>query len=78
MKNAKQQLLGWSVMAFVVSLLACAGGLVMLKVLPPVDSARIMSKLPGPIRQVADAILFPHPDLVPTPITLPSINLASL
>ena len=78
MKNAKQQLLGWSVMAFVVSLLACAGGLVMLKVLPPVDSARIMSKLPGPIRQVADAILFPHPDLVPTPITRPSINVASL
>ena len=78
MRNARQQLVGWAVMIFVIGLLACAGGLVMIKVLPPMDSARIMSKLPAPLQEAVNALLFPHPDFVPTPVAQPVKNVAAL
>ena len=67
MKNAKQQLIGWALIGFVAVLIACAGSLVMLKVLPPRDQARVMQRLPAPVRQAVSNLMFPHPDSVPTP-----------
>ncbi len=70
-------MLGWGVMLFVVTLIACAGSLIMLKVLPPIDAERILRRLPAPARQAVNSILFPHPDQLPTPIA-PITNVASL
>src|SRR5512139_2122039 len=67
MQNAKQQLVGWALIGFVVVLSLCAGGLIVLKVLPPREQSRIMLRLPAPIRQTVSNLLFPHPDIVPTP-----------
>ncbi len=63
----KRQIIGWGLIGYVAVLALCATGLVALKILPPRDQARIMQRLPGPIRQAVDNLLFPHPDLVPTP-----------
>lgn len=70
-------MLGWGVMLFVVTLIACAGSLIMLKVLPPIDADRILRRLPAPARQAVNSILFPHPDQLPTPAA-PLVNVASL
>src|SRR3989304_450957 len=78
MRNVRQQWVGWAVMVFVIGLRAGAGGLVMIKVLPPMDSARIMSKLPAPLQAAVNALLFPHPDFVPTPVAQPVKNIAGL
>jgi hypothetical protein len=77
MSNKRSILLGWGVMFFVVALIACAGGLFMLKVLPPIDADRILRRLPAPARQAVNALLFPHPDLLPAPAA-PIVNVASL
>ncbi len=67
MRNAKQQLVGWALIGFVAVLALCAGGLIVLKVLPPRDQSRIMLHLPAPVRLAVNNLLFPHPDSVPTP-----------
>lgn len=77
MSNKRSLVLGWGVMLFVVTLIACAGGLFMLKVLPPIDADRIMRRLPAPARQAINSVLFPHPDQLPTPAA-PIVNVASL
>jgi tetratricopeptide (TPR) repeat protein len=66
--KTKRQLFSWIVFAFVIGLMLCAGGSIVLKILPQADAARVMSKLPGPIHQLVEALLFPHPAQVPTPI----------
>lgn len=76
--KTKRQILSWLVFAFVIGLMACAGGLIFLRVIPEADASRIMLKLPAPIRQVTDALLFPHPALVPTPIAIRVANLGAL
>ena len=76
--KTKRKIISWLVFAFVVGLMACAGGLIFLKALPEADAARIMSKLPGPVRQVVDSILFPHPAQVPTPSGIKVADLGSL
>ncbi len=77
--KTKRQVFSWIVFAFVIGLMVCAGGSIVLKFLPQADTARIMSKLPGPIYQVVEALLFPHPDQVPTPIGSSTVaNLGSL
>ncbi len=63
----KRHIIGWGFIGYVMVLAMCAAGLVVLKALPPRDQSRIMQRLPGPMRQVVDNLLFPHPDLVPTP-----------
>ncbi len=77
MRNLRSLVVGWGVMFFVVALIACAGGLFMLKVLPPIDADRIMRRLPAPARQAVNSLLFPHPDQLPTP-DAPIVNVASL
>ncbi|MBI5566295.1 MAG: tetratricopeptide repeat protein [Chloroflexi bacterium] len=77
MSNKRSLVLGWGVMFFVVALIACAGGLFMLKVLPPIDADRIMRRLPASARQAINSVLFPHPDQLPTPAA-PIVNVASL
>jgi tetratricopeptide (TPR) repeat protein len=77
MRNFRSLVVGWGVMFFVVALIACAGGLFMLKVLPPIDADRILRRLPAPARQAVNTLLFPHPDQLPTP-DAPSVNVASL
>lgn len=77
MSHKKSLLAAWSAMLFIVMLIACAGGLFMLKVLPPIDADRIMRRLPAPARQAINTILFPHPDQLPTPAA-PIVNVASL
>src|SRR5512143_158523 len=67
MRNPKGQLIGWALIGFVAVLAVCAGGLIGLKVLPPRDQSRIMLRLPAPVRQAVSNLLFPHPDIVPTP-----------
>jgi tetratricopeptide (TPR) repeat protein len=76
--KTKRQIISWLVFAFVIGLMACAGGLIFLKVLPEADASRIMSKLPSPLHQLVDSILFPHPAQVPTPIAIKPANLGSL
>jgi hypothetical protein len=67
MRNAKQQLIGWALIGFVAALALCASSLLVLKVLPPRDQSRVMSHLPAPVRLALNNLLFPHPDIVPTP-----------
>ena len=67
MRNAKQQLIGWALIGFVAVLAVCAGGLIVLKVLPPRDQSRVILRLPAPVRLAVSNLLFPHPDSVPTP-----------
>ncbi len=67
MRNAKQQLVAWTLIGFVAVLAVCAGGLVVLKILPPRDQSRVMLHLPMPVRLAVSNLLFPHPDIVPTP-----------
>ncbi|CAG0935584.1 hypothetical protein TFLX_04426 [Thermoflexales bacterium] len=67
MRNAKQQLIGWALIGFVAVLTLCAGGLIVLKVMPPREQSRIMLRLPAPVRQAVSNLLFPHPDNVPPP-----------
>ena len=67
MRNAKQQLIGWALIGFVAVLVVCAGGLIVLKVLPPREQSRVMLRLPAPVRQAVGTFLFPHPEMVPTP-----------
>lgn len=78
MQARKSLIFAWGAMVFIVLLIACAGGLLMLKVLPPLDADRIMRRLPGPARQAVSAILFPHPDWVPTPDRAQVVNVAAL
>jgi tetratricopeptide (TPR) repeat protein len=68
MRNAWQQIIGWGLIGFVAVLAACALGLAVLKVIPPRDQARAMQRMPAPLRQMVNNLLFPHPDWVPTPI----------
>lgn len=77
MRNTQRQILAWGIMFVVVALIACGGGLFMLKMLPPIDADRIMRRLPGPMRQAVTTLLFPHPDQVPTPAR-PIVNAAVL
>jgi hypothetical protein len=77
MRNAKQQLIGWALIGFVAVLALCAGSLIVLMVLPPRDQARVMQRLPAPVRQAVGSLLFPHPDSVPTP-SEPVKNVSSL
>ena len=67
MRNPKGQLIGWALIGFVAVLAVCAGGLIVLKVLPPREQSRVMLRLPAPVRQAVSNLLFPHPDSVPTP-----------
>src|SRR5512136_588213 len=67
MRNAKKQLIGWALIGVVVALALCASGLIVLKVLPPREQSRIMLRLPAPLRVAVSNLLFPHPDIVPTP-----------
>ncbi len=67
MRNAGQQLIGWALIGFVVALTLCAGSLIVLKVLPPREQSRVMQRLPAPVRLAVSNLLFPHPDIVPTP-----------
>lgn len=78
MRNTKHLMLGWGVMLFVVALIACAGGMIMLKVLPPRDQDRILRRLPAPMRQAVNTLLFPHPDLAPTPNVPVVANISAL
>jgi len=64
-------------MLFIVMLIACAGGLFMLRVLPPVEADRILHRLPAPARQAVRSLLFPHPDRLPTSAA-PIANVAVL
>lgn len=67
MRNARGQLIGWALLGFVAVLALCASGLIVLKVLPPREQSRVMLRLPAPVRQAVSNLLFPHPDIVPTP-----------
>jgi hypothetical protein len=67
MRNPKQQLIGWALIGFIAVLTLCAGGLIVVKVLPPREQSRIMQRLPALVRQAVSNLLFPHPDIVPTP-----------
>ena len=67
MRNAKQQLIGWALIGFIAALSLCAAGLIVLKVLPPREQSRVMLRLPAPLRVAVNNLLFPHPDIVPTP-----------
>ena len=67
MRNSRRQLIGWALLGFVAVLMMCAGSLVVLKVLPPREQSRVMLRLPAPVRQAVSNLLFPHPDIVPTP-----------
>jgi tetratricopeptide (TPR) repeat protein len=77
MSRKRSLVLSWGVMLFVVALIACAGGLFMLKVLPPIDADRILRRLPAPVRLAVNSLIFPHPDQLPTPAA-PIVNVASL
>jgi tetratricopeptide (TPR) repeat protein len=77
MRNVKQQLIGWGLIGFVAVLALCAFGMVVLKVLPPRDQARVMQRLPVPVRVAVNNWIFPHPDSVPAP-SAPVKNIASL
>src|SRR5512134_3001259 len=68
MRNARQQLIGWALIGFVVVLAGSAAGLIVLKVLPPREQSRVMLHLPALMRQAVGNLLFPHPDIVPTPV----------
>ncbi len=78
MRSTKQFILGWGVMLFVVALIACAGSMIMLKVLPPRDQDRILRRMPAPMRQAVNTLLFPHPDLAPTPNMPVVANISAL
>jgi tetratricopeptide (TPR) repeat protein len=67
MRNAKRQLIGWALIGFVAMLTLCAASLIVLKVLPAREQSRVMLRLPAPVRQAVSNLLFPHPDIVPTP-----------
>lgn len=67
MRNPRGQLIGWALIGFVAVLALCAAGLVVLKVLPPREQSRIILRLPAPVRLAVSNLLFPHPDIVPTP-----------
>lgn len=67
MRNVRHQLVGWGLIGFIGALALCSLSLAILKVLPPRDQARVMQRMPAPMRQVVDNLLFPHPALVPTP-----------
>ncbi len=77
MRNAKQQLIGWALIGFIVVLALCAVGMVVLKVLPPRDQARVLQHLPAPVRVAVNNWIFPHPDSVPAP-SAPVKNISSL
>ena len=77
MRNAKQQLIGWGLIGFVAVLALCAFGMVVLKVLPPRDQARVLQRLPMPVRVAINNWIFPHPDSVPAP-SAPVKNTAAL
>jgi len=77
MRNAKQQLIGWGLIGFVAVLALCAAGMLVLKVLPPRDEARVLQHLPIPVRVAVNNWIFPHPDSVPAP-SVPVKNIASL
>ena len=63
----KRQIIGWGLLGYVAVLALCAAGMVVLKALPPRDQARVMDHLPIPMREAMNNLLFPHPDLIPTP-----------
>ncbi len=67
MRNIGQQLIGFALIGFIMALMLCAGSLIVLKVLPPQTQSRVMARLPMPVRQAVSNLLFPHPDIVPTP-----------
>jgi tetratricopeptide (TPR) repeat protein len=67
MRNPRGQLIGWALLGFVAVLAVSAAGLLALKVLPPREQSRIMLRLPAPVRLAVSNLLFPHPDIVPTP-----------
>ncbi len=67
MRNARGQVIGWALVGFVAVLACSAAGLIVLKVLPPREQSRVMLRLPAPVRQAVSNLLFPHPDIVPTP-----------
>ncbi len=67
MRNPKGQLIGWALIGFVAALSICATSLIVLKVLPPREQSRVMLRLPAPLRVAVSNLLFPHPDIVPTP-----------
>ncbi len=77
MRNAKQQLIGWGLIGFVAVLALCASGMVVLKVLPPRDQARVLQRLPAPVRVAVNNWIFPHPESVPAP-SAPVKNIAAL
>ena len=77
MRNAKQQLVGWGLIGFIGVLALCAVGMLVLKVLPPRDEARVLQHLPMPVRIAVNNWIFPHPDSVPAP-SAPVKNIASL
>jgi hypothetical protein len=77
MRNAKQQLLGWGLIGFIAVLALCAAGLVVLKVLPPRDQARVLQRLPAPVRVAVNNWIFPHPENVPAP-NAPVKNISAL
>ncbi len=67
MRNVRHQIIGWGLIGFIGVLALCSLSLAILKVLPPRDQARVMQRMPAPMRQAVDNLLFPHPALVPTP-----------
>jgi tetratricopeptide (TPR) repeat protein len=67
MRNPRGQLIGWALIGFVAVLALCAASLIVLKVLPPREQSRVMLRLPAPVRVAVSNLLFPHPDIVPTP-----------
>jgi tetratricopeptide (TPR) repeat protein len=77
MRNAKQQLIGWGLIGFIAVLALCAAGLVVLKVLPPRDQARVLQRLPAPVRAAVNNWIFPHPESVPAP-SAPVKNISAL
>ena len=77
MRNAKQQLIGWGLIGFIAVLALCAAGLVVLKVLPPRDQARVLQRLPAPVRVAVNNWIFPHPESVPAP-SAPVKNISAL
>jgi hypothetical protein len=77
MRNAKQQLIGWGLIGFVAVLALCATGMVVLKVLSPRDQARVMQRLPMPVRVAINNWIFPHPESVPAP-SAPIKNVSAL
>src|SRR5512136_2271294 len=77
MRNAKQQLIGWGLIGFIAVLALCAAGMVVLKVLPPRDQARVLQRLPAPVRVAVNNWIFPHPESVPAP-SAPVKNISAL